>query len=250
MEVDLPVPLGIGGQGQVDPGQLPGHVLGHQPLVVGGGALARGLPPLDGLPEQLGVRALRHPPLLVVRALEREVVGIRRVEQERHEGVPAAVLVDVGRPVPDPLPRHEDGHADVELELHHLAGRGVLVAAEVADEAPGLAHLPGPVAVADPGRPLDVLVAAHVVDQRHEAVVEDGEVAAEDLLGRGDGGALGLGHGRIVGFRCASGQREVGPSGTGIMTSLASGKGNPARSNLVWKSDSENASSSSSRYSL
>ncbi len=234
VEVDLPVPLGIGGEGQVDAGELPGHVLAHQPLVVVGGASAGGLPPLDGLPVELRVGAPGEAALLVVGALEREVVGSGRVEEERHEGVAAAVLVHVGGPVPDPLAGHEDGHADVELELHHLAGRGVLVAPQVADEAAGLADLAGAVAVADAGGALDVLVAAHVVDQGDEAVVEDGEVAAEDLLGGGDGGALGLcGH---VGLRaCACGQavhrpiRRVTDRSVGIaLRSRGSGPPGPA----------------------
>jgi hypothetical protein len=145
--------------------------------------MAARLPAVRRLPDRAPGPPLRLPSLLVVGALEREVVPIGGVEQQRHEGVPAAVLVHIGRPVPDPLPGHEDRHADVELELHHLAGRGVPVAPQVADQAAGLAHLAGAVAVADPGGALDVLVAAHVVDQRHEAVVEDGEVPAEDLLG-------------------------------------------------------------------
>src|SRR5688500_10214987 len=99
--------------------------------------------------------------------------------------------------MPDPLPRHEHRHRAVELEPHHLARRGVPVPAEVADQAARLRRLPRAVAVGNARRALDRVVASHVVDQRDEAVVEDGEIAAQDLLGGGDGRALGF-HGWIL----------------------------------------------------
>src|SRR5437870_7014866 len=84
--------------------------------------------------------------------------------------------------MPDPLPGDEDRHRAVELELHHLAGCRVPVAPEVADQPARLAGAAGPVAVRHTRRALDVLVGAHVVDERHEAVVENREVKPEDLL--------------------------------------------------------------------
>src|SRR5437764_14035445 len=85
--------------------------------------------------------------------------------------------------MPRPLPGDEDRERAVELELHHLARRRVAVAAEVADEAARLARAPRAVAVRHACRPLDVLVGAHVVDERDEPVVEDREVEPEALLG-------------------------------------------------------------------
>ena len=58
------------------------------------------------------------------------------------------------------------------------------MALQVSDEAAGLAHPACPGAIADPGGALDILVRAHVVDQRDETVIEHGEVAAENLFGR------------------------------------------------------------------
>ena len=105
--------------------------------------------------------------------------------------------------MPDPLPRDEHGHAAVELQLDHLAGRGVLVAAQVAQEAARRALLARAVAVADARRALDVLVGAEVVDQRDEAVVQNREVKAEDLFGRRAGRSLGLRHGVDVNILAA-----------------------------------------------
>src|SRR5689334_4104466 len=98
--------------------------------------------------------------------------------------------------MPYPLPRDEDRHAAMELELDHLARRRVAMAAQVPDEPPRLARPSRPVAVRDARGALDVLVGAHVVDERDEAVIEDREVAAEDLLGGGIGRAARL-HGAL-----------------------------------------------------
>ena len=68
-------------------------------------------------------------PLVVFLTLGLQLRGVGRVEEHGDERVAPRVLVDVGRPVPDPLARDEDGHAAVELELHHLRGRRVLVTA-------------------------------------------------------------------------------------------------------------------------
>ena len=61
-----------------------------------------------------------------------------------------------GGAVPDPLARDEHRHAAVELQLHHLAGRRVLVPAQIAQEAARHALLARAVAVADARRALDV----------------------------------------------------------------------------------------------
>src|SRR5262249_36178776 len=84
----------------------------------------------------------------------------------------------------------------VELELDHLARRRVPVPPEIADEPARLARPPCAVAIRHAGRALDVLVRAHVVDQRDEAVVQHREVEPEDLLRRGIGRPTGL-HGAL-----------------------------------------------------
>ena len=141
---------------------------------------------------QAGGGRLRLPALVVGLALQREVLRLGRVEQERQQAVAGAQLVHGGGAVANPLPRHEHRHRAVELELHHLAGRGVGMALQIAHQAPGLAHLPGAGAVAHPGGALDGGIGTHVVHQRHEAVVQHGEVAAEYLLGGGNRLALGV----------------------------------------------------------
>ena len=57
------------------------------------------------------------------------------------------------------------------------------------------------------GGTLHVLVGSHVVDQRDEAVVEHGEIAAQDLFGGRDGGALGV-HGLCGGLSGSDGERD------------------------------------------
>jgi hypothetical protein len=71
----------------------------------------------------------------------------------------------------------------MELELDHLRRCRVAMAAEIADQPARLARAARAVAVRDARRALDVLVGSHVVDERDEAVVEDGKVQAEDLFG-------------------------------------------------------------------
>ncbi len=57
------------------------------------------------------------------------------------------------------------------------------MAVQVAQQPARLAALARAKAVADPRRPLDVLVAAHVVNQGDKAMVEHWEVEPQDLLG-------------------------------------------------------------------
>src|SRR5688500_10796523 len=83
----------------------------------------------------------------------------------------------------DPLSRDEHRHAAVELELEHLARGRVQVAAQVAQQSTCQAGLTGAVAVAHAGGALDALVSAHVVDQRHETMVEYGKIETENLFG-------------------------------------------------------------------
>src|SRR5690606_5021158 len=124
----------------------------------------------------------------------------------------------VGRAVPNPLARDEDGHGDVELELDHLKGRRVAVAHEVADQPAVLMYLFGSGAVGDARRLDDGRVgrlphgheARHAVDQRDEAVVVNldlqplraGHDVAQGSFGSGanDGGGGGdVGHGGSFG---------------------------------------------------
>src|SRR5579871_5798038 len=85
-------------------------------------------------------------------ALHLDQPRIRAIEQQREQAVSAAVLVHRGRAVPYPLARNEDRHRAVELELDHLEGRRVVVAAEVTDEPTRLARASRAVAVGDARR--------------------------------------------------------------------------------------------------
>ena len=67
---------------------------------------------------------------------------------------------------------------------------------EMVDEGRVLAVALRPLAVGDPGRLDDPLVPAEVVDETDEALVEDGELAIEQLFG-GAHEAVGHGTSRI-----------------------------------------------------
>ena len=90
----------------------------------------------------------------------------------------------------------------MEFKLHHLAGGRVPVAAQIAQQPACQAALARTETVADPRSPLDVLVGAHVVDQRDKTMVQHREVKSQNLLGaRADGSLcvvlqIGVRHGR------------------------------------------------------
>ena len=82
-----------------------------------------------------------------------------------------------------------------EFQLHHLAGRGVLAAPQVAQEAAGGAALPRAVSVVDTGRALDALVrspcnrpATRSRDRKHL------EIEPQDLFRSRAGRSLGFRH--------------------------------------------------------
>src|SRR5690606_28413808 len=175
---------------------LPRDLLAREPFVGVPTLRADGVPALDGLLIDGRIDALAAAPLVIRRGLGLQLLRLGRVEQHRHEGVAPAVLVHARGAVANPLPRHEHRHAAVEFELDHLARGRVEMASEVAEQPPREARASGAVAVGDPSGALDARVRAHVVHERDEPMIEDGEVEAEDLLGpRGDR-ATRLGHGQ------------------------------------------------------
>src|SRR5207249_2732631 len=92
VEVDLPVPLGVGGEGEIDPRELARDVPLDQPGVLLGRELPDALPALDRLEVDRLERRTRTT-LSVRRALRLYLLGGGAVEQERHEAVPPTVFV-------------------------------------------------------------------------------------------------------------------------------------------------------------
>ena len=121
-QVGLPVPLGIGVDGQDGAREFAGDLLVEQPLVAGEGA--GGLVAEDGAGLLDGglVEQPFAPALAVGGGLGADGLGLGDVELFGEHGVAGRDLVDGGGAVAHPLPRHEDGHLGVELELHHLEG--------------------------------------------------------------------------------------------------------------------------------
>ena len=71
----------------------------------------------------------------------------------------------------------------MEGEDDLLEGRGVVVAHEIVDQALVLTVALRPLAVADAGALDDPLVAAKIVDEADEALVQNREALVEDPLG-------------------------------------------------------------------
>ena len=126
---------------------------------------------------------------LPLRLLQAHELLVGDVELAIQHRVARRILVDVRRPVPDPLPGDEDRQLHVQLDLAHLEGRGVPVAHQVVDQAAVVADLLGAAAVGDPRRLHDGGVVAHIVDDADEAVVEHRDRLVEQLLERRHGGA-------------------------------------------------------------
>ena len=220
VEIGLPVPLGIGIEGQVHPGEFPGEpvpplvdhpavlaLVEHLDVVVVGLLGVR----LEQAEHPGGLFPFEHraPALPVGPGLGRQLVRRRNVELPVEHGIAGRVFVDVGGAVADPLPGDEDRHLDVVFDLAHLERRGVPVAQQIADQPPVGGHLPGPLAVGDPGRLHDGRVVAHVVDHPDEAVIEHRHRRIEQLLEAGDRDPAGLGRGGagVVDFRLLFGRQ-------------------------------------------
>ena len=191
VQIDLPVPLRIGGEGEVDPREFAGDIFGQQPAVGIGRFRPQLLPAVDRAAIEVAGGGVHLPALIVQAALIGELLVVRFVEQQRQETVAGAEFVDGRRAVSNPLSRDEHRHGAVKLELDHLARRRMRVAPQIAHETARLADAARAGPVADASRRLHVGIRAHVVDERDESVVEDGEIPAEDLLGRRDGRSPG-----------------------------------------------------------
>ncbi len=185
VEVDLPVHLGVEAERQVDACQLARDAVLEQGLVVLVGAVLVGSQRAD---HPLGRCRLHRPlaSLAVARALGAHLDGARQVELVAHHRVASADFVEPGGTVADPLTRHEDRHLHVEGEDHLLERAGVAVAQQVVDEGSILAHGLGALPVRYPRRLDDARVPSEVVDEPHEAVVENGEGLVQQGVRIGD----------------------------------------------------------------
>ena len=202
MEIGLPVPLGIGVEGQVHPGQLPGQALTigierrtgfirvEHRLIVAVGPFRIGPQQRQHVGRLVPVQDLASPLPVAVR-LRGQLRRIGDVEFLVEHRIAGRVLVDVGGPVTDPLPGDEDRQFDVELDLAHLERCGVPVPHQVADQSFVVADRFRALAVGDPGRLHHGRVVPHVVDHADEAVVEHGQRLEQEGLHRRDGRAQG-----------------------------------------------------------
>jgi hypothetical protein len=162
------------------------------------------VPDIPGVPQELvivgerrNVGRTQHPlhnggnlgcrqtatPLLVHGTLIGDLLGLGHVGQLGHLAITSRLLVDVGRAVANPLTGHENRHGAVKLELHHLQRTRVQMAHEVTDESAIVGHLARVLARERLARGLrDGGITAHVIDQDHEPVIENGEPLVEQLF--------------------------------------------------------------------
>jgi hypothetical protein len=88
--------------------------------------------------------------------------------------------------MPDPLSSHKDRQLDVELDLAHFERRGVGMPHEVADQSRILSLRSSPSAVRHSGRLHYRIIIAHVVHDPNKSVIKDRELAAKNLIERGN----------------------------------------------------------------
>jgi hypothetical protein len=89
--------------------------------------------------------------------------------------VPSRVLIHTCGAMADPLPPAVHGDADVKLQLAHLKRGGVRVPQKVSDQCVVFLCTLCACTIRNARRLNDRCVAAHVVNDSHEAIVEDGE---------------------------------------------------------------------------
>ena len=125
--------------------------------------------------------------LTVRRRLRRQVLTLWQIELGVEDRIASGVLVDRGRAMADPLACDEDWQLDVDLQLAHFEGRGVLVAHEVVNQSCVVACSPGPSSVGHPCGLHNCGVIAHVVDDSNETMVENRHGLVEDVFHSRDG---------------------------------------------------------------
>ena len=185
VQIDLPVDLGVEVLRQDHARLLAADALGDHLLVIGIGALAELGERLGGhARDVVGQGALAD--LLVDLALGAQLAALGQVELVEHDRIAGAHGVQLGRAVPDHLGEDEERQLHVEDQRDLLEGARVRVAHEVVDQPLVLADGLGAGAVADAGGLDDAGVAAHVVDQAHEALVQHRKLLVEDRLGLGN----------------------------------------------------------------
>ena len=203
VQVDLPIPLGIGIERQVHARQLAGQALavrihGFAVFVLVEHFGIVGVAAFGVVAQQrqhtFRLLALQNlaPALAVGARLGAQLVGRRDIIFLVQDGIARRIFIDVGGAVTDPLARHEDGQLDVVLDLAHFEGRRVAVAHEVVDQPGVVAGLARALAVRNAGRLDHRRVVAHVIDDADEAVVEDGDRLEKDFLKGRHRGAPGL----------------------------------------------------------
>jgi len=78
--------------------------------------------------------------------------------------------------VPNPLPRNEDRHLHVKLDLRHFERSGVIVTQKVTNERAIVTHTLGPGAIRNARGLNHRVVSAHIIDDPDKSVVQNGEL--------------------------------------------------------------------------
>ncbi|OQA25953.1 MAG: hypothetical protein BWY59_01561 [Verrucomicrobia bacterium ADurb.Bin345] len=182
VQIHLPVPLRVKGEGKVDAGEFAGDAVVQQ-VLVRGVHVALVLPQdLEHFLLNLRREFVKTAGLLVVLALAFDLILGREVELVLHHAVSPGYLVDARGAMPDPLARDEDRQLAVKLEHDVFERRRVLVPQEVVNQDRVVPKRFRALAVGNASRLDDAAVVAHVVHEPDEAVVEDLDFLVEQFF--------------------------------------------------------------------
>jgi hypothetical protein len=171
MEVYLPVPFGVQGQGQIDPGQFTGHALIYECAVIAVSPPLALLQPGPDLPGEGGVQGF-SPALLVVRTLEGYIPAFGDVKIVFHHRIAAGYFVEPGGTVTDPLAGHKDGELYVKSEYDLLKRRCMFVPQKIVDKPRVFPVGPGPGPIGDTGRLNHPFIPSQVVHKPDKSLIQ------------------------------------------------------------------------------
>jgi hypothetical protein len=182
VKVYLPIPLGIKGQRQVDPGQLTGYPLIYESTII---AVRAPLPFLQSgpdLPGKGGVQGF-SPALLVIRTLEGYIPVFRDIKIVFHHRIAAGYFIEPGGTVADPLTGHKNGQLHMKREYNLFKRRSMLVPQKVVDKPRVLPVGPGSGPVRDPGRLNHPRVPPQVVHKPDKSLIQHRKFPVEYRFG-------------------------------------------------------------------
>ena len=202
MQINLPIPLGVGVQRQVHAGQFARQTrlmrIDRLAVCIFIQKIDIGCIAAFGVMAQQGQDFLRllgieagTSSLTVGRRLRRQMLRCRQIEFLIHDRVSRGILVHIGRAMANPLPRDEDRQLHMQLDLAHLERSRMSMAHQIIDQPAIFGNFLGATAVGNPGRLNDRTVVAHIVDHAEKSVIQHRNRCVHQRLEGSRGGAKG-----------------------------------------------------------